>query len=800
MLLNRRHRVLLFAVMALASVAPPVLQAGDRDVRLASADAQELWKKGSDQVLAGDFSNAMDTLERVQRLEPGHSEVASAIGWLRDARTLSENREKLRVEFYQHWVDAAMKAVTEARAWQARPESEKAEIRTRSKARRESAKKTITPEVSKDEDSDAKDDTADAKDEKEEDEDQSYKWSRALSDAQLAMANAKDEDAFRKEPWLKEIVSNALLEIERHKENREWRDATVLYGMLQGIYPKNKDYQDGLEYTNKRAKLDIVYGPKTNWRSDLREVSATSISQLLERIDDDYVNTPDFTKLCADGLDHLLILAGAESISSTFPTLGDKDLVDTFVTRVNALSKKRIKGKSLSARQVRSIFETVLKVNEESLRLPESVMVDEFVAGMMEHLDEFTSVIWPAEVDDFNKHTRGDFVGVGIQITQDTGKPVRVESPLEDSPAYKANIKPGDFITHVDGKSTIEMTINQAVSSITGEPGSKVVLTIEDGVTKEHREIPLVREHIILRTVRGDSRDESRATGWNYFVDKDSKIGYVRVSGFMEKTVDDLKGALEQLKDEGCRGLILDLRFNPGGLLTSAVKMCELFLRESEPIVQTKGRSRQQNMEIRARSEPYFDRPLIILVNEYSASASEIVAGALSGLQEACVVGVRTYGKGSVQNLIPIIDNQAYLKLTTAHYFVYDKNRSGDPWYCLHREKDSETWGVEPHVSVKMIPSEITKILRLRRERDLLRGKDQAAIPKEVLERKPSSQPEEKLPEDPDPNVDPQLTAALNIMRLKLMSNQPWVMAPRHIERTAIRTGENAEMKTATPR
>ena len=781
MLLKKRHSTLLLVLALFACPAPLVVRAADPEVRLATASAQELWKKGSDQVLAGDFVSAMDTLEQVQKLEPGHTQVASAISWLRDAQTLAGNREKLRTDFYQHWVDAAAKAVTEAREWQAKPESEKAEIRAKAKAKREAAEKDPAP----------------AKDDDDED-DQSYKWSKALNYAQLAMANTEDEDAFRNETWLKEIVDNVLVEIERHKGEREWRDAAVLFSMLQSIYPKNKEYEEGFEYANKRAHLDIVYGPKSNWRSELREVSATSIAQLLERIEDDYVDPPDFKKLCLDGLDHLLILARAESIASTFPGLADKDLVETFVLRLNALIRNHIKGKSsFGARQVRSIFEKVLKANKESLDLPESVLVDEFVAGMMEHLDEFTSVIWPAEVDDFNKHTRGDFVGVGIQITQDTGKPVRVESPLEDSPAFKANIKPGDFITHVDGKSTIDMNINQAVSNITGEPGSIVVLTIEDGLTKDKRDVSLIRQHIILRTVRGNTRNEGRTTGWDYFIDPASRIGYVRVSGFMEKTVDDLRGALEQMKEEGCRGLILDLRFNPGGLLTSAVRMCELFLKESDPIVQTKGRSRQQNMEIRARAEPFFDRPLIILVNEYSASASEIVAGALSGLQEACVVGVRTFGKGSVQNLIPIIDNQAYLKLTTAHYFVYDKNRPGDRWYCLHKKKESERWGVEPHVTVKLIPSEITKILRLRRERDLLKGRDQAEIPKEVLERKPSAQPEEKLPDDPDATVDPQLAAALNIMRLKLMSNQPWALAPQQIERTASRQVDDPKLKTA---
>ncbi|HVP10938.1 MAG TPA: S41 family peptidase, partial [Phycisphaerae bacterium] len=419
-------------------------------------------------------------------------------------------------------------------------------------------------------------------------------------------------------------------------------------------------------------------------------------------------------------------------------------------------------------------------------------------------LDEFTSVIWPSEVDEFNKHTRGEFVGVGIQITQPEGSCVRVESPLEDSPAYYAGVKPGDLITEVDGKSTLDMTINQAVREITGEPGTQVTLTIRDGATNEVRKITLTRQKIKIRTVSGYRRDENKPTGWDYFIDRDNKIGYINVSGFMDKTVDDLEQALKQLQSEGYRGLILDLRFNPGGLLTSAVRMCELFMKESDPIVQTKGRNRAQNTEIRSRfGQGSNNMPLIILVNEYSASASEIVAGALAGLKEACVVGTRTFGKGSVQNLIPIEDNQAYLKLTTAHYYIPDADLP-EKWYLLHRKPESESWGVEPHIVVKVVPQEITKILRLRRERDLLKGKDQAEIPKEVLDRQPTTQPNPHLQEDENPNVDPQLVAAVDVMRMKLISRQPWTLKPR-VERMAsqadvkeTKTAE-ADKKTAEP-
>jgi carboxyl-terminal processing protease len=502
-------------------------------------------------------------------------------------------------------------------------------------------------------------------------------------------------------------------------------------------------------------------------------------------------------------LESLLILAQAKPLTKTFPTLGDDDLVDTFVTRIKGLIQRKIEpATKFSAKDVGSVFRSVLEANKDSVKLPESVLVDEFVAGLLEPLDEFTSVIWPSEVDEFNKHTRGEFVGVGIQITQPEGSCIRVESPLEDSPAYYAGVKPGDLITEVDGKSTLDMTINQAVREITGEPGTQVTLTIKDSQTDEIRKLSLKRQKIKIRTVSGYRRDDSRPTGWDYFIDPENKIGYINVSGFMDKTVDDLELALKQLQNEGSRGLILDLRFNPGGLLTSAVRMCELFMRENDPIVQTKGRNRSQNTEIRSRfGQGSTPMPLIILVNEYSASASEIVAGALSGLKEACVVGTRTFGKGSVQNLIPIEDNQAYLKLTTVHYYVPDADLA-EKWYLLHRKPESDSWGVEPHIVVKVIPQEITKILRLRRERDLLKGKDQAEIPKEILERQPTTQPNPHLQEDENPNVDPQLVAALDVMRMKLISRQPWTLSPRqervvtHADATQKKTAE-AEKKTS---
>lgn len=761
------------ACAAWVSASPP-------EPQLASAEARELWLKGSDQVLAGDFVGAVGTMEKLADLEPGHTEINSVVTWLRDAKELAESRERLRVRNYDHFVAEALKAAKEAR--EAPPPSEDQKDEKDGKLSDEPPEfkgpedAKATPPPSDGEDEDGAFSTLDEKD-------PSYKWGTALRYAQAAMANSKDEAEFRDLPWLHEMVDNVLTEIDRHKDLGQWRDALVLYDILRELYPDREEFEDGYDFCRKRARIELVYGSKSTWRTDLRGVHAGVIKEILGRMESDYVEEIDFRALCLSALEQLVILAKTRALTESFPTLGDQDLVDHFVNRVTGIIKNAQREKaSFKARDVRSAFDQVLKINDDSLRLPESVLVDEFIAGLTDPLDEFTAVIWPAEVDEFNKHTRGEFVGVGIQITKPDGLPVRVESPLENTPASRAGVRPGEFITHIDGKSTVDITVMQAVRLITGEPGTTVTLTIKDPISEISHDLVLRREMIEIRTVAGDRRDESKPTGWDYFLDPENKIGYVRVSGFMDKTVKDLRAALKQLRDEDCRGLILDLRFNPGGLLTSARDMCELFLHSDDPIVRTRGRNRSQEAEIHARArEVWTDQPLIVMVNEYSASASEIVAGALAGKRQACVLGDRTFGKGSVQNLIPIADNQAYLKLTTAYYYIYDMDLpSADPWFCLHKRPGAKVWGVEPHVSVKVIPQEVNKILRLRRERDVLKSKDQSEVPKEVLERLATTQPNPHTQEDEDPDTDPQLAAALNLMRIKLLSRQPWVMAPRN--------------------
>jgi carboxyl-terminal processing protease len=366
------------------------------------------------------------------------------------------------------------------------------------------------------------------------------------------------------------------------------------------------------------------------------------------------------------------------------------------------------------------------------------------IGGMLNGLDPFSNYIPEDEIDEFQKMTRGKFGGIGIQIGMRQGF-LTVISPLEGTPAFEAGIQAGDLILEIDGKSAEGVTLDKAVKILTGDPGTKVTIKVRH-MTGEIAEITMTRAMIEVHTIKGIRRDENDK--WVYLIDPDKKIAYIRVTGFVENTVPELKEAIDGLLKDGVKGLILDLRFNPGGILKSAVDMCDLFLDEGV-IVQTKGRTTPhwEATATKAGTYPYF--PMIVLVNQFSASASEIVSGALQDHGRAIVVGDRSFGKGSVQNVIPLEGERAALKLTTSKYYMPGGRN-------IHREEkmtDKDEWGVMPDIAIPMTPEEYIGIIRARQEGEIIRhgnGKKGPETPEGGAE-KPAPQektpkPEEKAP------------------------------------------------------
>jgi carboxyl-terminal processing protease len=326
------------------------------------------------------------------------------------------------------------------------------------------------------------------------------------------------------------------------------------------------------------------------------------------------------------------------------------------------------------------------------------------IEGMLGQLDPFTMYVPPARQEEFDRLLEGSFKGVGIQLNQLDNGAIEVVTPIEGSPAFKAGVLAGDIILKVNGESIEGLRLPEVIQRVGGPLGTEVKMTVRH-VTGEEAELTMTREEIIIPQLKGYEREQDGS--WDYYIADDPKVAYVRMTQFTSDIADKLRDVVTPLYNEGMKGLILDLRFNPGGRLEEAIQVVDLFL-SSGTIVSTRGRSRPERSWSATDSGtlPFF--PMIVLVNEHSASASEIVAGSLMDNRRAVVIGQRTYGKGSVQEVIPLDSKGGELKLTVAYYYL----PSGR---LVHRKKDATDWGVQPQI---VVPMDEAMRIRVRRERD----------------------------------------------------------------------------------
>jgi len=307
-------------------------------------------------------------------------------------------------------------------------------------------------------------------------------------------------------------------------------------------------------------------------------------------------------------------------------------------------------------------------------------------SGMTRTLDPYSQFLEPDMHREMKTETEGQFGGVGLRLNLKDDW-LTVLTPMPGAPAYRLGILPNDRIVEIDGSSTKDMDMNDALKFLRGAPGTKVKLKVlrgPDGAGEsawKSRDFEVVRELVKIESVV-----------WRKL---DAGVGYVRVTEFSAKTVDDLTDALKKLKKEGVSSLVLDLRNNPGGLLSAAVETASLFLGGGKLIVYTQGRKAENRQDFTAGAKaPYAEMPLVVLVNGGSASGSEIVAGAMQDHKRAVVVGQRSYGKASVQSLIPMPDGSG-LRLTVARYYT-PSGRS------IHRDEKHKTGGISPDIAVEI--------------------------------------------------------------------------------------------------
>ena len=402
----------------------------------------------------------------------------------------------------------------------------------------------------------------------------------------------------------------------------------------------------------------------------------------------------------------------------------------------------RAENRQETYKQLNLFGDVFQRVQEQYVEeVTDKKLIESAISGMLQSLDPHSSYLSPESYKDMQVKTKGKFGGLGIEITMEDGV-VKVVSPIDETPAANAGMKSGDLIIGINGESIRGLSINDAVSQLRGPVGSKVVITVVRD-KKDPFEIEIIRDVIKIRSVRHNII---------------KNIGYVRLTTFSDTTTSGLEKSVDKIKKElgkKFQGLILDLRNNPGGLLNQSISVTDSFLNQGE-IVSTQGRKDDDTSRIFAKKGDIIDgKPMIVLINSGSASASEIVAGALKDHSRAIIVGTRSFGKGSVQSIIPLAGNGA-MRLTTARYYT--------PSGISIQAK-----GIEPDIVVEAGITELTKQMPANRREENLRGaldKKEKDSKKNNVD-KPELSPVEKLLQDN------QISRAVDLIRgINLFSNK----------------------------
>jgi carboxyl-terminal processing protease len=383
-------------------------------------------------------------------------------------------------------------------------------------------------------------------------------------------------------------------------------------------------------------------------------------------------------------------------------------------------------------RQLNLFGDVFERVRADYVEKPDdSKLVESAINGMLSGLDPHSSYMDPKSFRDMQVQTRGEFGGLGIEVTMEDGL-IKVVSPIDDTPASKAGVMSNDIITKLDDEQVQGLTLNQAVEKMRGPVNTKIKLTIMRKGQDKPVEVSLTRDVIRVRAVRSRPEDD---------------VGYIRITQFNEQTTDNLKKAISDLQNqipaEKLKGFVVDLRNNPGGLLDQAISVSDAFLERGE-IVSTRGRNAEETQRFSARAGDLIKgKPMIVLVNGGSASASEIVAGALQDHKRATILGTRSFGKGSVQTIIPLGAGNGALRLTTARYFT----PSG---------KSIQAKGITPEIEVLQDVPEDLKARTDTKGESSLRGHLKA-------EGDEATGSQSYVP--PDPKDDKALKQALELMR-----------------------------------
>ena len=541
-----------------------------------------------------------------------------------------------------------------------------------------------------------------------------------------SLADEQQKQQLLSDSFVKQIIQNAKARAIQYESQGRWLDEYAnCYWWLVAIDPENEAYSNYAEQLLEKANIVSSFqdSPCESHKQRYEKVEKRMFVRAIDVLNSNYVSIIDYRQMATKAIRRCELLAEVVNLS--------RAVRDTLGIELNAEYSK--KGSAWSATLAAisdeadqsptgiskdkfiDIFEKVLALNSTTVELPNGMLIAEFAEAALSALDPYTNMVWPRQAQDFDKTVTNKFSGIGIEISKRKGL-LTVVSLLPDTPAYNSGLDAGDVIETVDGFQTKDMTLTCAVHRITGPAGTKVTLTIRRRGEDKTIDIPITRARITVPTIRGWQRTETGK--WLYLVDEERKIGYVRITSFSEKTASDLQKVLNQLEAKELAGLVLDLRSNSGGLLSSAIEVTDKFVAKGL-IVSTRPRSVWTSAPAHKKgTHPNY--PLVVLINRFSASASEIVAGALQDEvhKRAVLIGERTQGKGSVQGITPYPKGGAQLKYTMAYYHL----PSGQKVESQHavKKQGRKDWGVGPDIEMNLTSSELEKLMNAQRDNDVL--------------------------------------------------------------------------------
>lgn len=608
--------------------------------------------------------------------------------------------------------------------------------------------------------------------------------SKALVSAVELQAISPDKAAILAEPEVAALITQADAKAHDFESKGEWLDAQSLFFRLGLLFEEDGRYKKDVTRLGDRTALLAMYAPRRlhdlrnaqleregekplpeynrigeDWRDKLDGIDTMMVKRALLRASESHVDRAPLGKLLQGGLQAVRTLVTTTDLSAAFPGLGDEAartiMVGEVDARLAALDPAKVDSFDLSRAMT-----GLLDANNATIRIPPESILRSFGDGATGQLDEFSSIIWPDELARFLRSTQGRFQGIGVQIQIDEGRNLKVVTPLEGTPAQRAGIKQNDVIRKVDGESTLGISLLQAVDRITGAAGTAVTISVEREGAEGLLDFPLTRAEIPIYTVKGWRRGGVHESDWDWFVDPSHGVGYLRLTQFTEDTTAHMDAAIREMKAKGLSALVLDLRFNPGGLLSQAVSVSNRFVDEGVIVSQHDADGALTEAERARRGQASLAGvPVAVLVNEGSASASEIVAGCLQdyakqGKINAVIVGARSFGKGSVQNIYDLARGAAIFKLTERYYHLPGGR-------LIHRRDGATQWGVDPDIAVDMLPKQMGDALELRQDADVL-ALDQAG---NVINEATRPDPSRLLTE----GIDPQLEVALLLLQTQII-------------------------------